>query len=187
MGWFSKWGSSRTSRLCFGGLADDGERAALAFAELLERVDAVGGHGEDVAFLGLVAPDLERGHAGLGVGNLAEVETAAAAAVIDEFGQGVGDAAGADVVDERDGVFVAQRPAAVDDFLAAALHLRVVALHAGEIEILLAVAAGHRAGRAAAEADEHGGAAEDDEFVAGADFALLDMVGAGCCRVRRRA
>jgi hypothetical protein len=96
-----------------------------------------GGDGEDVAFLGLVAPDLERRHAGLVVGDGAELEAAAAAAVVDEFGQGVGDAAGADVVDEGDGVVVAERPAAVDDLLAAALHLGVVALDAGEIEVLV--------------------------------------------------
>ena len=160
-----------------GGLADDGEGAALAGAEAGEQGEVGGGDGEDVAFLGLVAPDLERRQAGFGVGEGAEVELAAAAAVVDEFGEGVGDAAGADVVDERDGVVVAEGPAAVDHFLAAALHLGVVALDAGEIEVFVAVAAGHRGGGAAAEADEHGGAAEDDELVAGVNGAFFDVLG----------
>ena len=121
-----------------GGLADDGEGTALAFAEDGESGEAGGGHGHDVALLGLVAPDRERGHAGLVVGELAEVEFAAAAAVVDEFGEGVGDAAGADIVDEGNGVLVTEGPAAVDDLLGAALHLGVVPLNGGEIEILLA-------------------------------------------------
>ena len=83
-----------------GGLADDGEGAALALAEGTEGGEAGGGDREDVTLLRLVAPNLERGHAGFGVGDGAELEFSAAAAVIDEFREGVGDAAGADVVDE---------------------------------------------------------------------------------------
>ena len=160
-----------------GGLADDGEGAALAFAEFRKRREMRGGDGEDVTLLRFVAPNLERGHAGLVVGEGAELEFSAASAVVDEFGEGVGNAAGADVVDKRNRVFVAEGPAAVDDFLAATLHLGVVALDAGEIEILVAGAARHRAGGAAAEADEHRGSAEDDELVAGVDRAFLDVLG----------
>jgi hypothetical protein len=42
---------------------------------------------------------------------------------VGEFRHGVGNAAGADVVDGQDRVLVAQLPAAVDDFLGAALDL----------------------------------------------------------------
>jgi hypothetical protein len=84
--------------------------------------------------------------------------------VVDQLGQRVGQAAGADVVDQQDRVVVAQRPAAVDDLLAAALHLRVAALHRGEIEVLAALAARHRRGGAAAEADQHRRAAQHDQL-----------------------
>ena len=80
-------------------------------------------------------------------------------------------------MDERNGVVVAEGPAAVDHFLAAALHLGVVALDAGEIEVLVAVTAGHGAGGAAPETDQHGGPAEDDELVAGVDRAFFDVLG----------
>ena len=40
--------------------ADDGEGAALACADLLEDAEVFGSDGEDVAFLGLVAPGFER-------------------------------------------------------------------------------------------------------------------------------
>ena len=80
-------------------------------------------------------------------------------------------------MDERNWILVTEGPAAVDDFLAATFHLGVVALDAGEIEVLVAGAAGHGAGGAAAEADQHGGSAEDDEFIAGVDGALLDVLG----------
>ena len=158
-----------------GGGADDGEGAALAFAEGFEGLNVRRRNGEHVALLRFVAPDLVRGHAGLVVGDFAKVEFAAASAVVDELGEGVGNAAGADVVDEGNGVVGAEGPAAVDHFLAAAFHLGVVALDGGEIEIFVAGAAGHRGRRAAAETDQHGGSAEDDEVVAGIDRALLDV------------
>ena len=161
--------------LLLGGFADDGEGAAFAFAEGGEGGEPGGRDGEDVALLGLVAPDGERRHAGLVVGQGAKVEATAATAIVDQFGQGVGNAAGADVVDEGDGVLVAEGPAAVDDLLTAAFHLGVVALHGGEIEVLGAGAAGHGGGRAAAESDQHAGPAEDDQLVAGEDLALLDV------------
>ncbi len=81
-------------------------------------------------------------------------------------------------MDEGDGVVIAHGPAAVDDLLTAAFHFGIVALDAGEIEILAAGAAGHGAGRAAAETDEHGRAAEHDEAVAGQNVALLHVAGA---------
>ena len=65
------------------------------------------------------------------------------AAVRDDLGHRVRQAAGADVVDHQDRDCVAQRPAGVDDFLRAALHLRIAALHRGEVELLAARAAAH--------------------------------------------
>ena len=176
MGWLPKCGSvdhaaCRRRWRC----PTHGEGAALAPAQRLERVEPVGGDGQHVALLRLVAPDLERRHAGLVVRDLAQLEARAAPAVVDQLGQRVGQAARADVVDGDDRVVVAERPAAVDDLLAAALHLGVVALHRGEIEILLRGARGHRRGRAAAEADEHGRAAEHDDGRARRDLALLDQ------------
>jgi hypothetical protein len=60
-------------------------------------------------------------------------------------------------------VAVAHLPAAVDDFLRAALDFRVAALHRGEIEVFGIGAGGHRLARAAAQADQHAGAAELDQ------------------------
>ena len=81
-------------------------------------------------------------------------------------------------MDRQNRVGLALRKTAVDDFLRAALHFRVAALHRGEIEIFLAAAAGHRRRRAAAEADQHRRAAEHDDVRAGRDFALVDMLAA---------
>ncbi len=161
-----------------GGLADHREGAALALADGLELGQALGRDGQHVALLGLVAPDLHGRHAGVVAGNGAQLEARAAAAVVDDLGHGVGEAAGAHVVDGDDGVVRAHGPAAVDDFLGTALHLRVAALHRGVVQVLLALAGGHAGGRTAAQADEHGRAAEDDELSAGGDDALLDVLGA---------
>ena len=91
------------------------------------------------------------------------------------FRHGVGKSTRADIVDEQDGVGLAQRPAAVDRFLCASLDFRVAALHGGEIEVGTRGAAAHRRGRAAAEADQHRGSAQHDELGADGYLGLLDM------------
>src|SRR5690606_1712933 len=64
----------------------------------------------------------------------------------------------------------------VDDFLAAALHFRVVALYRGEIQVRGAGTGGHRGRRTAAQTDEHGRAAEHDQLGTDRDLALLDVI-----------
>ncbi len=112
---------------------------------------------------------------GSSFGNRAQLEACAPLAVVDELGQRVGEPAGADVVDRQDGVRVAQRRAAVDHLLAAALHLGVVALDRGEVEVLVAPAARHRRRGAAAEPDQHRRSAEHADRRAGGDAHLLDV------------
>src|SRR5690606_17451265 len=92
-----------------------------------------------------------------------------------DLGNRVRKAARADVVDRRDRVALAERPARVDDLLRAALHLRVAALHGREVEALLALAAALRRRGAAAEPDQHRGTAEHDELRAGSGLAFLDL------------
>ncbi len=91
------------------------------------------------------------------------------------LGHGVGKAAGADIVDERDRIVLAERPAAIDHFLRAALHLGVAALHGGEVEIGARAAAADRGGGAAAEADEHRRSAEHDQLRADRHLGFLDV------------
>jgi hypothetical protein len=156
MGWLPKCESVTASLPSVGGVAEHGEGAAFAPAQRLEFVELVDGDGQDVALLRFVAPDLQRRHAGLVVGDLAQLEAGAAMTVVYQFGQGVGKPARADVVNGNDRTCLAKRATAVDDFLAASLHLGVVALDRGEIEILLRRTRGHGRGRAPAETDEHG-------------------------------
>jgi hypothetical protein len=85
-----------------------------------------------------------------------------------------------------DRVVLAALPAAVDDFLAAPLHFRVLALHGGEIEVLLPVGAGHARGRTAAEADQHRRAAETTSGVP-APNGGFSTCSARYCRCRRRS
>ena len=134
-----------------GGLAHHREGAALAPAERLELGQAIRCDAQHVALLGLVAPELEGAHARLVVGHLAQLEARAAPLSFDQLGQRVREPAGADVVDRDDRALLALRPAAVDHLLAATLHLGVVALHRGEVEVLVARARGHRGGGTAAQ------------------------------------
>ena len=125
------------------GLAKYSEGAALAAAKLGETAEAFGRDCQYVALLGLVAPDFLGRHAGLVVGDLAQLEQGAAAAVVHQLGQGVGQTTRAHVVDRVDGIGFAQRPTAIDDLLTAALHLGVVTLDRREVEILLGRTRGH--------------------------------------------
>ena len=109
--------------------ADDRERAALAQAQGSEFGDALLRQAEHVAFLRFVAPQLQRRQRRVVAGDLVEVDHAADAGIVQQFGDRIGQAAGADVVDRCDRIGVGQRDATVDHFLAAPLHLRVVALH----------------------------------------------------------
>ncbi len=158
------------------GHADHGIGAALALAQGAEGFEFLFVHRQHVALLRLVAPDFHGRHAGLVVRHRAQVEVAAAAGAVHQFRQRVRQAAGADVVDRKDGIVLAQRPALVDDLLAAPLHLGVGALHRGEIELFVAGAGGHARGRAAAEADEHGRTADDDDLRARRNLALVHML-----------
>jgi hypothetical protein len=72
---------------------------------------------------------------GSAFGIFSQRRSARRAAVLHQLGQRIGQPPGADVVDEQDGVALAELPAAVDHFLAAALDLGVVALHRGEVEV----------------------------------------------------
>ena len=60
--------------------------------------------------------------------------------------------------------------------LAAALHLGVVALHGGEIEVRIALARRHAGRGAAAETDQHGGTAEHHQLRAHRHVGGLDML-----------
>ena len=114
---------------CF---ADDGDGATLTCAEGCKVGDAVWHDGHDVALLGFVAPDLHGAHGGVFVVNVAQVE--ASTGGFDEFGQAVGKSAGADVVNRKHWILVAEGDAAVDHLLAAAFHLWVAALDGVKVE-----------------------------------------------------
>ena len=114
--------------------AEHGVRAALAPCQRLEVGKAFRGEAEHVALLRLVAPDLQRTQARLRQRNGAQVDASATGAVRDRFRDRVGQPAGADVVDEEDRVLRTERPAAVDHFLGASLHLGVAALHGSKVE-----------------------------------------------------
>lgn len=95
-----------------------------------------------------------------------------------QFRDRVRQSAGTDVVEGHDRVVRPERAATFDQFLAAALHLGVVALHRREIELGARVPARDRAGRAAAEPDQHRRPAEHDHGVARLQRALRDVVDA---------
>ena len=97
---------------------------------------------------------------------------------MDDLGQGIGQAAGAAVVDREDRVGGPQRPAPVDDLLRAALDLRVPALDGIEVEVGCVRPCGHRRGRAAAQANQHARPADLDEQSAGRHLRLVGVAGA---------
>ena len=67
-------------------LSNNGEGAAFPLAQPHKLRQARRRHREDVTLLGLVAPNLERTHAGLRIGHLAQLEMAASARIVHQLG-----------------------------------------------------------------------------------------------------
>ena len=68
---------------------------------------------------------------------------------------------------EGDGIGLAQLPATIDNFLAAALNLGVLPLHRGKIQVLGALATSHGRRRTTAQSYQHSRAAQNDEMRTG--------------------
>ena len=79
---------------------------------------------------------------------------------MNQFRQGIGYTARADIVDGKNRIGLAHLPAAVDHFLGTTLHFRVAALHRIEIQILGIGAGIHAGSRTAAQTDQHAGATQ---------------------------
>src|SRR5207247_9184368 len=120
-------------------------------------------------------PDVLRRQARLFERHLAQAEGRALAGAVDQLGERIADAAGANIMDGQHRVALTERPAVVDDLLRAALDLRVAALHRIEVERRGVSACGHRARRAAAHADAHARAAELNQQGAGAEGQLVRL------------
>ena len=172
--------------LLFGSGADHGIRSALALAQRLEQRQLVLGDRQHVTLLGFVAPDLQRAHARLVAGDGSQVEAAAPIAVVHQLRHGVGEATGPHVVDEDDGVVIAELPAAIDHLLATALHLGVVPLHRGEIEVFGRLAGGHARCRATTQTYVHGRAAQHDQGCPHRDLPFLDVFAADVAYAARQ-
>src|SRR5690606_14528492 len=152
------------------------ERAALARTQRPEQRQVLGADGQHVALLRLVAPDLQRRHLRLSIENVTQRETPAAATVLDQLGQRIGQATGTDVVNEQDRVLLSELPALVDDLLAASFHLGVVALHRGEVEIAVARARGHGRRGTATKPDQHGGTTQNNQLGANGNLSLVHVL-----------
>ena len=125
------------------GFADHRIRRALAAAQLFKQRQLFRRDRQNVTLLGFVTPNLQRAHARLIAEDIAQLEFSAAAAIAHQLRHGVRETARANVVDKQNRVRIAQLPAAVDHFLTAALHFRVVALYRGEIQIGIRLAGSH--------------------------------------------
>ena len=119
----------------FGDLADDGDRTALAPADRFDPGPLGRVEDEDVALLGLVAPELHRAEAGVRGRNRAEVHARPEPRRVHDLRDRVGEPPRSHVVNGEDRVQVSEPDARVDDLLGASLHLRVVPLNGGKVEL----------------------------------------------------
>ena len=142
------------------------KRATLPLAKCLEHFKRLGRDGQHITLLALVAPDLFGREARLFQRHGAQVKLRAPARVIGEFRKSVAQAASPHVMNGEDRVVGLQCPAMVDDLLRAPLDLWVAALNRIKIKLRRIGPRGHGAGRAAAHANAHAGAAELDQQTA---------------------
>ena len=92
--------------------------------------------------------------------HLAQFKHRAATGIVHQFGEGVRQTTRAHVVNGDNRIAAAQLPAAVDHFLRTAFDFGVAALHRVEVQIGGIAAGIHRRSGAAAQTDQHAGAAE---------------------------
>ena len=156
-------------------LAHHGVRAAFTLTDGVEHIELVAGDCNHIAFLGFVTPDFERAHTRFVVGNVAKFKLTTETAIVHQFREGVGKSTCTHVVNEGNRVFFVHRPAAVDDFLAAAFHFGVLTLHRGKVERFITGTVSHRACCTTTETDKHGRTAEHNQVVTRIDVALFDM------------
>ena len=135
--------------------ADYGVGAAFAAAQGIKACKRLRCDCEHVALLRFVAPDFAWAHARLFAGRRAQINFRPASRSMRDLGQRIGDAPRADVVNREHRVGIAQLPAAVDDFLRAALDLGIAALHRIEVQVFRIGSGIHAGGGAAAHADQH--------------------------------
>ena len=89
-----------------GGLTDNGNRAALTLADVLELRQVLWVHGDNIAFLRLVTPNLQWRHLTLGIRDIAQIKYTAAAAILDQFRKRVGQTTGTHIMDKGYGVLI---------------------------------------------------------------------------------
>src|ERR1700727_3144122 len=88
-------------------------------------------------------------------------------------------------MNKRDRIAFVTLPAAIDHLLRASFHLRVVALHRGEVEIGVTTPCSAR-GRAATEADQHRWSTQHNQRVTGLHRALLYVFRADISQAARK-
>ena len=159
-----------------GRFTEHGKQRPLTLADGLEQRQAARLDGQHIAFLCLIAPNLDWCHARLQAGDGTQVQRCTQLVIVDQLRHRVRQTARADIVNRHDGVVRAHAPAGVDDFLRTPLHFRVIALHRGEIEILGAGTAGHGGCCAATQTDQQRRATEHDQQIAGLNRIFLHMI-----------
>mmetsp|Transcript_82949 Transcript_82949/g.179067 ORF Transcript_82949/g.179067 Transcript_82949/m.179067 type:complete len:1004 (+) Transcript_82949:3602-6613(+) len=156
-----------------GDLAHDGVRGALALADAVPEREVLFVDEEAVVLLEFGGPELEEGHRGVAHEHLADVDLGAGR--LRDLLQHVAGASGALVVDGQDGVLGAELHAGADDAVDTLQHLGVAALNGVEVELGLVVARDHGGGRAAADADSVGRAADLHDGHAGLRLRLREV------------
>ena len=165
--------------------SDHGKGTPLTLADGLKQMQILRRNRQHIALLRLIAPRLQRTHPGLAARNRIQVETPAAAAVLDQLRKRIRQSARAHVMNKCNRIRLAALPAAVDDLLRAALHLRVIALHGSKIQIRIS-AARAAGSRASAKPNQHRRPAQRNQRIAGLHGALLDMLGANISQPARQ-
>ena len=107
--------------------------------------------------------------------HITQPENRAAPRIVYQFGEGVGQAARAHIVNGNNGIVLAQLPAAVYHFLRTAFHFGVAALHRVKIQIRAVAARCHGRSRAAAQANQHPRAAQLHQQCALGDFVFVRL------------
>ena len=161
----------------FGGLTNHRIGATLAFADGIKHRQLIRCNRHHIAFLGFITPNGQRRHTGLIVWNGAQFKFTATAAVFHQLRHGITQATGTHIVNKTNRVFIIQLPALIDHLLTTTLHLRVIALYRGKIQIFGAGTGGHGGSSPATQTNQHGRATQHDQLGTHRNSTFVHVIG----------
>ncbi|CQR22401.1 Uncharacterised protein [Yersinia enterocolitica] len=161
--------------LFFGSFTDNSIWCTFTAANFCKLCHLRRSNGQNIALLGFVTPHFQRAHTRFVIEDIAQFKATTTATIAHQLRHGVGQTASTDIMNKQNWVVVIQLPAAINHFLTAALHFRVIALYRSKIQICIRLAGCHGRSSTTTQTDVHRWPTEHHQLGTDGNFAFLHM------------